>query len=96
MQKIFIIVTLAALAFGSGGVATASAQGRSGGHSNGNGGGNSASFASGSRGLDRADVRAGRHGAKGRANARTRGANALGFCPPGQAKKSGKGSRFQC
>jgi hypothetical protein len=39
---------------------------------------------------------AGKHGAKGRANARKHGANAQAFCPPGQAKKSGRGSRFQC
>jgi hypothetical protein len=94
MRKIILIAAIAALV--AGGVATASAQGRSGGHSNGNGGGNSSSYTSGSRGLDRADVSAGKHGARGRANARTRGANALGFCPPGQAKKSGNGSRFQC
>jgi hypothetical protein len=25
-----------------------------------------------------------------------RGANQRGFCPPGQRKKAGKGSRFQC
>ena len=95
MRKIFITATLAALAIGTGAVATASAQGRGGGHGGGNGGGSS-SFASSPRGLDRADVAAGKHGAKGRANARTRGANARAFCPPGQAKKSGLGSRFQC
>jgi hypothetical protein len=93
MRKIFILATLAALAIGTGAVATASAQGKGGGHGN---GGGSASFASSPRGLDRADVAAGKHGAKGRANARTRGANAQAFCPPGQAKKSGLGSRFQC
>ena len=85
MRKIFIIATLAALAVGTGAVATASAQGKSGGHGGGNGGGSS-SFASGQRGLDRADVAAGKHGAKGRANARKHGANAQAFCPPGQAK----------
>jgi hypothetical protein len=93
MQKIFIIATLAALAIGTG--ATASAQGKGGGHGGGNSGGAS-SFASSPRGLDRADVAAGKHGSQGRANARTRGANAQAFCPPGQAKKSGLGSRFQC
>jgi hypothetical protein len=46
--------------------------------------------------LDGADVAAGKHGAQGRANARKHGANAQAFCPPGQAKKSGLGSRFQC
>ncbi len=95
MRKIFIIATLAALAVGTGAVATASAQGKGGGHGGGNAGGNS-SFASGPRGLDRADMAAGKHGAKGRANARRHGANAQAFCPPGQAKKSGLGSRFQC
>jgi hypothetical protein len=29
-------------------------------------------------------------------NAATRGANKKGFCPPGQAKKAGKGSAFNC
>lgn len=47
-------------------------------------------------GLNRADIAAGKHGMKGRANARTRGANAQGFCPPGQKKKAGTGSRFNC
>ena len=91
MRKIFIIATLAALAVGTGAVATASAQGKGGGH-----GGGASSFASGPRGLDRADMAAGKHGAQGRANARKHGANAQAFCPPGQAKKSGRGSRFQC
>jgi hypothetical protein len=39
------------------------------------------------RGLDRADMVAGSHGAYGRANARSRGAHGARFCPPGQAKK---------
>ncbi len=91
MRKIFIIAALAAFAAGTGAAATASAQGRGGGNS-----GGTSSFESGQRGLDRADVAAGKHGAKGRANARKRGANAQAFCPPGQAKKSGRGSRFQC
>jgi hypothetical protein len=93
MRKILLVAALAALV--AGGAATASAQGRSGEHGSGNGRGNS-SYTYGQRGLDRADVRAGTHGAKGRAKARARGANAFGFCPPGQAKKSGNGSRFQC
>jgi hypothetical protein len=50
----------------------------------------------GLKGLARADDVAGSHGLKGRNVARTRGANKTGFCPPGQAKKSGLGSRFQC
>jgi hypothetical protein len=52
--------------------------------------------AHGARGLARADEVAGAHGLKGRNIARTRGANKNGFCPPGQAKKAGLGSRFQC
>jgi hypothetical protein len=28
--------------------------------------------------------------------AKRRGANAYGFCPPGQAKKPGRGSAFRC
>lgn len=76
------------------GASVASAQGKSGSHS-----GGSSSFVTApasERGLDRADSAAGKHGAKGRANARTRGSHAMGFCPPGQAKKAGKGSRFAC
>ncbi len=30
------------------------------------------------------------------ATVNTRGANRNGFCPPGQAKKPGKGSAFNC
>jgi hypothetical protein len=84
------------------GASEASAQGRGGGHGGGSGGAPSFASAPGSnqggqlRGLDRADVAAGTHGARGRALARSRGANAKAFCPPGQAKKSGQGSRFQC
>ena len=62
----------------------------------GNGGGNGASHGSDMRGLDRADQAAGVHGANGRAIARKHGANANAFCPPGQRKKAGLGSRFQC
>jgi hypothetical protein len=68
-------------------VSDALAEGRGKGH--GNPGGMS-------RGLDRADVAGDRHGTRGRATARTHGANAMGFCPPGQRKKAGRGSRFQC
>jgi len=52
--------------------------------------------AHGDKGLARADAVAGPHGLKGRNVARTRGANKPGFCPPGQLKKTGSGSRFQC
>ena len=84
------------------GVAIADAQGRGGGHGGGLGGPPSFAAAPGSnqggelRGLNRADVAGGTHGARGRAIARKHGANKTGFCPPGQAKKSGLGSRFQC
>jgi hypothetical protein len=76
----------------------ASAQGRGGGMGGGMGGGLGASSSQGGglTGLDRADQAAGVHGAQGRAIARTRGANAKAFCPPGQRKKAGLGSRFRC
>ena len=54
----------------------------------------SADYVNGS--LARADVTTGRHGIKARHAARIHGANNTGFCPPGQAKKPGSGSRFQC
>ena len=76
------------------GASAASAQGKSGGR-----GAGQSSFVTtpgSERGLDRADNVTGKHGAKGRANARTRGSHAMGFCPPGQAKKAGQGSRFAC
>jgi hypothetical protein len=63
------------------------------GNGNGNGHGNKGAATTG---LNRADMAAGNHGTKGRANARAHGANAQGFCPPGQQKKVGTGSRFQC
>lgn len=97
MHKILIVSMLAV--FAAGGASDAFAQGRGGGH-----GGGAGAFASAPRGnaegkmrgLDRADVAAGKHGARGRAIARTHGANKPGFCPPGQAKKSGSGSHFKC
>ena len=51
---------------------------------------------SGTRSLARADEVAGTHGIKGRTNARLHGSHRTNFCPPGQAKKPGLGSRFQC
>jgi hypothetical protein len=72
------------------GAGEAGAKGRGGG---GGGQGNAGGL---SRGLDRADIAAGTHGAQGRAIARSRGSNAMGFCPPGQRKKPGAGSRFKC
>ncbi len=65
------------------------AQGRGKGHGHGNAG-------AATTGLGRADMAAGRHGTEGRGVARGRGANARGFCPPGQRKKLGQGSRFRC
>jgi hypothetical protein len=93
MKNLYVAAAVVALT-GALGASAASAQGKSGSH-----GGASSSYvaAAGSeRGLDRADIAAGKHGARGRANARTRGSHAMGFCPPGQAKKSGRGSRFAC
>jgi hypothetical protein len=49
----------------------------------------------GAKSLARADKATVKHGQKGNL-VRTRGANKPGFCPPGQAKKPGPGSRFQC
>ena len=87
MRKALMLVGVLALA------ATLSptdllAKGKSGGSAKGND--------HGVRGLARADEVARSHGLKGRNVARTRGANKTGFCPPGQLKKSGLGSRFQC
>lgn len=97
MKNVFIIAGIFALAV-SFGPLEASAQGRSGGHGGGNGAGMGAATSQGSeiRGLNRADQVAGSHGARGRAVARRHGANNRGFCPPGQRKKGGLGSRFQC
>ena len=90
MKKFVLAVVLIAAM----GAPAAWAQGKSGG----NGGGRSSFMTSpgSERGLDRADYVASKHGAKGRANVRTRGSHAMGFCPPGQAKKAGQGSRFGC
>lgn len=93
MKKFFVAAGIFALTAALG-ASAAYAQGKSGGR-----GGDHSSFVAvpgSERGLDRADIAAGKHGAKGRANARTRGSHARGFCPPGQAKKVGKGSRFAC
>jgi hypothetical protein len=73
----------------------ASTQGRHG-NSGGNESGMGSSQGTEMRRLSRADQAAGIHGTEGRAIARTRGANAKAFCPPGQRKKAGLGSRFQC
>lgn len=54
----------------------------------------------GLKSLARADKAAakmhGFKGFKGRAVGHSRGAKSLAFCPPGQKKKPGSGSRFQC
>ena len=76
MKKLLVVTGILALTAAMG-ASSASAQGKSGDH-----GGGRSSFvtAPGSeRGLDRADIAAGKHGAKGRANARTRGSHAMGF-----------------
>ena len=91
MRKSLIIATLASLVVATAGESTGSAQGR--GNGGGGGHGNQGAHFTG---LERADASAGMHGAQGRAIARKHGANRQGFCPPGQAKKSGNGSRFQC
>ncbi len=97
MKKIFAIAGMFALATALGSTAVV-AQGKSGSH----GGGpsfrsnHSSANEDGLRGLARADEAAGMHGLKGRDVARTKGANKQGFCPPGQKKKAGLGSRFQC
>ena len=94
MRKSFLtIVAAAGLALALG-ITLAEAQGRGGGMGGGHGGG--MSQGGGSRGLDRADQAAGVHGVQGRAIARRHGANANAFCPPGQRKKAGLGSRFRC
>jgi hypothetical protein len=85
MRTIFVLTAACAL-FAT--VGTTDALAKKGGKGNGN--------AAMSRGLDRADFVAGRHGSSGRVIARGRGANAFGFCPPGQRKKAGRGSRFMC
>jgi len=91
MKNVFIIAGIFAFTV-SFAPLEASAQGRGAG----NGGGMGASQGSEMRGLNRADQAAGVHGAQGRAISRTRGANAKAFCPPGQRKKAGLGSRFRC
>lgn len=98
MRKVFVIAGMFALGTALGPTA-AVAQGKSGMH-----GAGSSSFKSNRlgandaalRGLARADEVAGTRGIKGRNIARTKGANKTGFCPPGQEKKAGPGSRFQC
>jgi hypothetical protein len=77
-------------------VADALAQGRGGGGGGGGRGGAPVNAGASVQGLGRADIAAGTHGTRGRAIARSRGSNAMGFCPPGQRKKPGAGSRFKC
>ncbi len=94
-----IIAAAGALAlFAALGAADAVAQGRGNGNSQGRGNAGLATsgFVRGDTGLNRADFVAEDRGIKGRAEARTHGANAKGFCPPGQKKKAGLGSRFRC
>jgi hypothetical protein len=101
MRNAFVIAAIFALttALGS---STTFAQGGAGGGmaASGSASGSASAQAdaniSGRNSLARADATAGTHGLKGRNVARTRGANKTGFCPPGQAKKPGLGSRYQC
>ncbi len=90
MHKSFVTIVAAVGLSLALGIAVVEAQGRGGGM------GGGMSQGGGARGLDRADQAAGVHGAQGRAIARKHGANANAFCPPGQRKKAGFGSRFQC
>jgi hypothetical protein len=107
-KTMFAIAAISTLCIGFGSL-DVSAQGRGGGHGGGMGAGIGASTGAGVgggaaapavpgglTGLDRADQVAGARGAQGRAIARTQGANKPGFCPPGQRKKAGLGSRFKC
>ena len=101
MRNAFVIAGVVALATALGSTGTlAQATGGAGMHLSG-----SASTQSGSRtivqaegaaSLARADKTAVKRGHKDGNVVRTRGANSLGFCPPGQAKKAGSGSRFDC
>jgi len=89
MRKLLSVAAVTALALLGTSIAQAQGRGGGGGHGHGNQGGMTT-------GMGRADMAAGVHGDQGRSIARTRGANARGFCPPGQRKKAGRGSRFQC
>lgn len=92
MKKISLVLACVLLSSAMG-VIEASAQGRSGHGAGPSFGSNPGSSA---MGLNRADQAAGPNGMRGRRIARAEGANRRGFCPPGQAKKPGKGSRFMC
>ena len=89
MKKIIAVAGALAL-FATLSASDAVAQGR------GNGGQGHGNAGAATTGLGRADAVAGSHGMQGRDVARGRGANARGFCPPGQRKKVGLGSRFRC
>lgn len=93
MKRVCITTGLIALTLALGSLEV-SAQGR--GHGGGMGGGTTSFQSRGAQGLDRADVAAASHGYGGRLTARAHGANSRGFCPPGQRKKAGQGSRFRC
>jgi hypothetical protein len=92
MKRIIAVAGALAL-FAMLGASGAVAQGRGQGQGHGQGHGNAGAA---STGLGRADTAAGSHGLEGRTVARGHGANAKGFCPPGQRKKAGLGSRFRC
>jgi hypothetical protein len=92
MKRIIAVAGALAL-FATLGASSAVAQGRGQGQGHSQAHGNAGG---GTTGLGRADVVAGSHGVEGRSIARGHGANAKGFCPPGQRKKAGLGSRFRC
>jgi hypothetical protein len=79
---------------GGGASAAGSASGSASAQADANLGGRRIHQASGANSLARADV--GTHGMNSRHVARMHRANRTGFCPPGQAKKPGSGSRYQC
>jgi hypothetical protein len=75
---------------GGGASAAGSASGSASAQADANLGGRRVHHASGANSLARADMAAGTH------VARRHSAHRTGFCPPGQAKKPGSGSRYQC
>jgi hypothetical protein len=98
MRTVFVIAGIFTLATALGPNAALAQHGGSAMHAAGSASAlaNSRAHIDGTKSLARADEVAGTHGLKGRTIARTRGAKKTGFCPPGQAKKPGSGSRFQC
>ena len=98
MRSAFVIAGIFALATALGPTTALAknSKGKSGIHASGSASVKAKGKNNGMKSLARADHVTGTHGLKGRNNARLHGANQTGFCPPGQAKKPGLGSRFQC